>query len=73
MSPQSASAPDPPKPWKNDDSHSKLLTSAALAATLSACGTEAAIETPEDGTPVTMDWSKGETFYPPRHPTDVPL
>ena len=40
-----------------------FLTSAALAATLSACGTEAAIETPEDGTPVTMDWSKGETFY----------
>ena len=40
-----------------------FLTSAALAATLSACGTETAIETPEDGTPVTMDWSKGETFY----------
>ena len=40
-----------------------FLTSAALAATLSACGSEAAIEGPEDGTPVTMDWSKGETFY----------
>jgi len=32
-------------------------------ATLSACGSDAAVETAEDGTPVTMDWSKGETFY----------
>ena len=40
-----------------------FLTSAALAVTLSACGSEATLEAPEDGTPVTMDWAKGETFY----------
>jgi hypothetical protein len=39
------------------------LLSAILMATLSSCTTVEDTAGAEDGTPVTMDWSKGDTFY----------
>lgn len=39
------------------------LTTMALVASISGCGAEATNDSVVDGTPVTMDWDKGETFY----------